>query len=122
MFCVPAVVRWPFHPPAAVQVVALVEFHDNTAVAPDATTDGVADSTAVGTTLTTTFAAPPVPPGPEQIKVKVVLAVSAPVTSLPLVDFAPLQPPEAAQDVAFVELQVNVDTDSLFTMTGVALI
>lgn len=100
----------------------MTELHDSTAVPPDATTDGFAESTAVGTTLTTTFATPPVPPGPEQIRVKVVLAVSAPVNWLPLVDFAPLHPPEAAQDVAFVELQVRVDPDSLFTVAGAALI
>jgi hypothetical protein len=37
-----------------------------------------------------------------------VLVVSAPVLCVPLVDNAPLQPPEAMHEVALVELQVKV--------------
>jgi hypothetical protein len=41
---------------------------------------------------------------------------------LPLAGNAPLQPPEALQEVAFVELQVSVDAFPLLIMSGDALI
>lgn len=47
------------------------------------------------------------PPGPAQVKENVVGAVNAPVLWLPAVDFVPLHPPEAAQEPAFDEVQVN---------------
>jgi hypothetical protein len=40
---------------------------------------------------------------------------------LPLVDFTPLQPPEAAQEVAFVELQVRIAVVPLARLAGFAL-
>jgi hypothetical protein len=52
--------------------------------------------------------------------VKLVVAPSAPVASLPLVAFAPPQPPEAVQLVALVELQVNVEEAPLATVPGAA--
>jgi len=48
------------------------------------------------------------PPAPEQANEKLVVTESARVEVLPLVCLAPLQPPEAAQAVAFVELQTSV--------------
>ena len=48
------------------------------------------------------------PPDPVHASVNTVLAVSAPVLSEPDAALAPDQPPEALQDVAFVELQVRV--------------
>jgi hypothetical protein len=45
-----------------------------------------------------------------------VFAVKAPVLRLPLVDKEPVQPPEAVQDVAFVELQVNEEAPSVLTV------
>jgi hypothetical protein len=53
--------------------------------------------------------------------VYVVLAVSAPVDTLPLVACAPVQPPEAVQPVAFVELQVSVEDPPLPMFAGLAL-
>jgi hypothetical protein len=46
------------------------------------------------------------------------VAVSAPVLLVPLVANAPLQPPEAAQAVAFVELHVNVEAAPLAMPLG----
>jgi hypothetical protein len=43
-----------------------------------------------------------------QLSVYVALAVSAPVDWLPVTAFAPDQPPEAVQEVAFVAVQFNV--------------
>ena len=39
----------------------------------------------------------------------------------PLGAFAPLQPPEAVQDVALVELHVSVDAPPLATAVGLAV-
>ena len=47
--------------------------------------------------------------------------MSAPVDWLPLVALAPLQPPEAVQVVASVELHVNVDDPPLLTLVGLAV-
>lgn len=56
-----------------------------------------------------------------QVSVNVVLPVRSPVRKVPLVGSAPLQPPEAAQPVALVELQVNVVVPLYLTVLGVAL-
>ena len=45
----------------------------------------------------------------------------APVLWLPLVALAPLQPPVAVHEVAFVELHVSVDAPPLLTEVGAAL-
>ena len=47
--------------------------------------------------------------------------MSAPVDWLPLVALAPLQPPEAVQPVALVELQVRVEDPPLATFIGFAV-
>jgi hypothetical protein len=99
----------PLQPPEAVQDRAFVELQVNMEVPPAATAFGLAVSVAVGTTLTVILAAPLVPPGPVQISEKVVLVATAPVLCVPLAGKVPVQPPEAAQDVAFVELQVNAE-------------
>ncbi len=49
------------------------------------------------------------------------MALSAPVLALPLVGSLPDQPPEAAQLVAFVEVQLNVDAPPLLTLPGLAV-
>jgi hypothetical protein len=49
-----------------------------------------------------------------------VLAVRAPVLCVPLVAFAPLQPPEAAHELALVELQVSVEAPPLAIEAGFA--
>jgi len=49
-----------------------------------------------------------------------VVAASAPVNSLPLVALLPLQPPEAVQLLALVELQVRAAACPLETAVGSA--
>ena len=61
-----------------------------------------------------------VPFGPVQARLNWVVLVRAPVDSLPEVAFAPDQPPEAVQDVAFVEDHVRVDDPPLVTERGLA--
>jgi hypothetical protein len=51
-----------------------------------------------------------------------VLAVSALVDAVPLVVSEPLQPPEAVQLVAFVEIHVRVDGWPDMTYAGLAVI
>jgi hypothetical protein len=61
-----------------------------------------------------------VPPAPLQLKVNFVVAVSAAVACEPVVAWEPLQPPEALQEVAFVDDQVSVEVAPLFTVVGLA--
>jgi len=51
----------------------------------------------------------------------VVVALSAPVDCEPLVAKVPDQPPEAAQEVAFVDVQLKVEVAPLATVLGLAL-
>jgi hypothetical protein len=62
-----------------------------------------------------------VPPLPVQVSEYDVVAASAPVPRVPPVASVPLQPPEAAQDVALLELQVSVEEPPLGTTVGYAL-
>jgi hypothetical protein len=64
---------------------------------------------------------PAEPPVPVQISVKLVVAAIAPVDWLPLVALAPVQPFEAVQPVALVELQVSVEEAPLATVPGAAV-
>jgi len=59
-----------------------------------------------------------VPLAPLQVRVKVVVALNAPVLALPLVGSLPDQPPEAVQLVALLVDQLNVDDEPLFTVAG----
>ena len=60
------------------------------------------------------------PPGPVQLKVKMVVAASVPVEVPPLlVGFDPLQPPLAVQALAFVVLQLSIATLPEVTTIGV---
>jgi hypothetical protein len=106
-----------------VQVVAFVDDHVRLVDDPVVTDGGVAVNVTVGNTgaVTVTDAlADPEPPVPEHVRVKLALAVSAAEFSLPLVAFAPVQPPEAVQDVALVLDQVSVDVFPDTTLTGLA--
>src|ERR1700721_1799796 len=60
------------------------------------------------------------PPAPVQVSVNTVVAVTAGVFADPRVASAPLQPPEAAQEVAFVDDQVSADALPLATVLGFA--
>lgn len=60
------------------------------------------------------------PPAPVQVSVNFVVAVRAEVVWVPAADSAPLQPPEAVHEVAFVEVQVSAEVAPLFTVVGLA--
>jgi hypothetical protein len=62
-----------------------------------------------------------VPPAPVQVNEYAVGIVSAPVLMLPLTAWAPLQPPLAVQEVAFVELHVNIEAVPLVIAPGMAV-
>jgi len=60
------------------------------------------------------------PPAPVQVKVNFVVVVIPGVLCEPLVGSAPLQPFEALQDVALVDVQVSIDVAPLCTVVGLA--
>jgi hypothetical protein len=62
------------------------------------------------------------PPGPEQASENVVPVESGPVLCDPRADLTPLQPPDAVQVVAFVELQLRSDEPPAETIVGLAAI
>jgi hypothetical protein len=113
----------PLQPPVAEQDVALVELHVSVEVPPLATEIGFAVRVTVGVpgTVTVAVATPLVPPAPVQVNKYEFVAVSAAVPCVPLVALVPLQPPEAAQEVAFVELHVSVEVAPLAMEVGFAV-
>jgi hypothetical protein len=120
---VPLVAFAPLQPPEAVHAVAFVELHVNVELPPLATDVGFALSVAVavGTTVTGAVAATLVPPVPVHVNVYDVLAESGPMLCVPLVALAPLHPPEAVHEVAFVELHVNVELPPFAIDAGFAV-
>jgi len=62
-----------------------------------------------------------VPLAPLQLSVKVVVALNAPVLTLPVVGSLPDHPPEPVQLTAFVVDQLSVAAEPLPTVPGVAL-
>ena len=60
------------------------------------------------------------PPVPVHVSVNFVVAVRAEVVVEPMVASLPLQPPDAVQEVALVDDQVNVDAAPLWTVVGLA--
>lgn len=123
VLCVPLVAWVPLQPPDAVQDVELAEFHVSVEALPPATDVGFADNVTVtgATTLTVAVATLLIPPAPVQVNEKPVVVESAPVLWLPLAASAPLQPPEAAHDVALIELHVSVVAVPLLTVDWAAL-
>ncbi|MBS0375270.1 MAG: hypothetical protein JSR73_11870 [Proteobacteria bacterium] len=113
----------PVQPPEAVQDVAFEDVQVSEEVLPLAIVLGVAVSVTLGAAalMDTVAFALPEPPVPVQVSVKVVAAVRFPVLAEPLVAFVPLQPPDAVQVVAFVELQVSVEAPPLATLVGLAV-
>src|ERR1700722_18883789 len=123
VLCMPLVALLPLQPapaPEAVQDVALVELQVSMEVPPLAMTEGLATNVAVGMILTRTVDAALVPPVPVQVKEYELGIVIAPVLCVPFVALLPLQPPEAVQEVALVELQVSVDVPPLAIEVGAA--
>ena len=104
--------------------MAFVEVHVRVLVPPATTVCGLAIkvTVAAGATTTVTAAGELVPPGPLQVREKVVLVVRAAVIWLPLGDKAPVQPSEPVQAVALVEVHVRVVVPPLPTVVAAALI
>jgi hypothetical protein len=123
VLCAPLVVLVPLQLPEAVHELALVELHVNVEAPPRATAVGLPDreTVAAGDTAMATVETLLVPPVPLQVIEKDVFAVSGPVLWLPLVALVPLHPPEAVQEVAFVELHDNMEGVPLATATGFAV-
>lgn len=121
----PEVARLPLQPPEAVQEVALVDVQLSVEDPPLATMAGLALKATVGAgmgALTATLAlALALPPGPVQLSVNDVVALSAAEVSLPDVTRLPLQPPEAVHAVALVELQFSVIDAPLGTDTALGV-
>ncbi|MBS0375267.1 MAG: hypothetical protein JSR73_11855 [Proteobacteria bacterium] len=115
----------PVQPPEAVQLVALVEVHVSVDVPPLATLVGfavkVTEGIGGGEAMLTVTDCDALPPAPVHSSVNVVAEVKLPVEVEPLVGSDPLQPPEAVQAVASVELQVSVDAEPLVTVVGLAV-
>jgi hypothetical protein len=101
----------------------LVPAHVNAVLALRATPGGLAVrlSAGVPAVIVTDAVCVTFPPAPVQASVKLELAVNAPVLCVPDVPFAPLQPPDAVQLVAFVALQVSCEADPDWTLAGSAL-
>ena len=62
----------------------------------------------------------PVPPGPVQERVNVLVIVNAPLDWLPEIALLPDHAPEAAQELALVDDQVSVEDTPLRTDVGFA--
>jgi hypothetical protein len=113
----------PLQPPEAVHEVALVEDQVKVELPPLPTAVGFALSVIVGKAAVTdtTNDCEAEPLAPVQEMSKVVVARRAAVKKVPLVPSAPLQPPDAVQVVAFVEVHARVVALPLATVVGLAL-
>jgi hypothetical protein len=126
VLCVPVTSWAPLQPPVAVHAVALVELHVRVAAAPAAIGFGLAARVTVGAitgvTVTVAVAALLAPPAPLQVNEYAVVAVSAPVETLPLVARAPAKvPPVPVQAVALLELHVSTAAAPALTAAGAAV-
>jgi hypothetical protein len=103
--------------------VVFIDDHVSTVVAPLDIVVGDADNVTLGEGVAANDTVADTlrdPPGPVQVRVKTDVAVIAPLVSVPLMGLTPLQLPDAAQAVAFVEVHVNVDVAPDATLPGVA--
>jgi hypothetical protein len=121
--CVPvAAFLLPLHEPPATQVSAFVTAQVSTEEPPLARIIGFAVSETLGSggrAETETVAVPVVvPPGPTQVSVYDLFAVSGPVLSDPDTPFVPLQSADAVHEVALVVHQYRVDEKPLYTVVG----
>jgi hypothetical protein len=119
----PRVGSVPDQPPDAAQLLALVVDQVSVDRPPLATVIGLALNVMAGAggfTLTTVDCAA-LPPAPLQVRVYVLLALSAPVDCVPDVALVPDHLPEAVQEVALAELQVRVALAPLAMVLGLAL-
>ena len=121
----PLVARDPLHPPLATHPVEFVDNQASVEFAPASILVGFAESEIVGeggggtvTAIVTALTA--VPPGPEHVSEKLVVATRDAVDSEPLIGRAPLQPPLAMHAVALVDDQVSVELAPARMLAGLA--
>ena len=102
------------------QEVALFVDHVKVVEAPELTVLGLAVNVTEGAKAETVTMADCVaePPVPVQVSSNSVVLESAPVDQVPLVAKAPLQPPDALQEVAFCDCQVRLEASPLATVDG----
>jgi hypothetical protein len=102
--------------------VALVADQVRVELPPLATLVGLALSDTLGAAAETVTVADwdAEPPAPVHVRVNFVVAVRVDVAVDPLVAWLPPQPPDAVQEVALVDDQVNVDAVPLLTVLGLA--
>jgi len=121
---VDSVPEGPFAPdqsPDALQDVALVDDHVSAEESPPGMDGGVAVSDTVGAGSTVTVAdALALPPAPVHVIENALLATIAPLAWLPELPSVPDHAPEALHVVAFVDVQLSVDTPPLGTEGGSA--
>jgi hypothetical protein len=102
----------PDHAPDAVQLAALVLFQVRTVDEPTAIFVSAACRLKVGGgTVLTVAVTLALPPGPEQVSVKLASWLRFPVLALPLTALTPDQAPDAIQLSVSVELHVNTVAD-----------
>jgi hypothetical protein len=120
--CEPLVASAPDQPPEAVQELAFVEVQLRLVLPPLVTLVELALKLTVGADADTVTVADCValPPDPVQVSMYLVVDVRDDVLVEPFIASLPAQPPDAEQEVAFVELQFKVDEPSLFTVLGLA--
>ena len=122
VLAVPLVGSLPDQPAEAVQLLALLDDQLSIADPPLLTVVGFALSPTVGGSETVTVTdLLALPPGPLHISVKVVVALSAPVLTLPFGDSLPDQPPEAVQPLALLDDQLSIAAPPPLTVLGFAL-
>jgi hypothetical protein len=113
----------PDQAPDAEHAVVSVLFHVSTDEPPDATVVGLALSWTVGAALETEAVAVwvAVPPTPLHVNSNSVSLVIASVVSEPFVATEPIQPPDAVQLVAPLELQVRIALAPGATVVGLTV-
>jgi hypothetical protein len=119
---VPVSASLPLQPPEAVHEVAFVLDQASVEAPPAVMLVGVAVSVTLGAAAVTVtrVEAGVLPPGPEQVKVYVVVVVGD-SSAVPLVACVPVQPPDAVQLVALVLDQVSVELAPAVMLVGEAL-
>jgi hypothetical protein len=122
VLCVPFTDWVPPQAPEAVHAVALVEDQVNVELPPLATLVGLALRETLGGVADTVTVADCVaePPAPVHVRVNFVVPVSADVAVDPRVAWLPPQPPDAIQEAALVDDQLNIDATPLLTVLGLA--
>jgi hypothetical protein len=107
VLCAPLSATAPFQAPEAEHEAALLAAQFSVAALPAATAIGEAVKVTIGTGTmeTVTLADEEMPPGPMQLSEYVAAELRGAVLCMPLALRVPLQAPDAAHDVAPVELQ-----------------